>query len=301
MKCRTEIQKNRTLFCLFALFFLIGNQPSDNCNKLLAAEHPNILWLSVEDISPNLGCYGDKHAQTPRLDALAKQGVLYKNAFVCAPVCAPCRSSIITGVYPTTLGTHNMRCHIKLPPEIKCFTEYLRKAGYYCTNNAKTDYQFTPPKTAWDVSSGKAHWKNRPKKDQPFFAVFNYTGTHESAVRGDAKYRQTEKRLAPNERHDPAALVLPPYYPDTPAVRKDWARYYNCITAMDTWVADRLAELDEAGLADDTIVIFWSDHGVGLPRAKRWLYDSGIHVPLIIRIPEKFRAKKTRNTRRANG
>lgn len=254
-----------------------------------AGDRPNILWLSVEDISPHLGCYGDKHARTPNLDRLAMQGVLYENAFVCAPVCAPCRSSIITGVYPTTLGTHNMRSRTKLPPEIKCFPEYLRKAGYYCTNLSKTDYQFTPPETAWDVSSSKAHWKNRPNKDQPFFAVFNYGGTHESAVRGDSNYQKTERLLSPNERHDPALLELPPYYPDTPAVRQDWARYYNTITAMDKWVAGRLAELDAAGLADDTIVVYWSDHGVGLPRGKRWLYDSGIRVPLIVRIPDKFR------------
>lgn len=255
-----------------------------------AADRPNILWLSVEDMSPHLGCYGDEHARTPNVDALATQGTLYENAFVCAPVCAPCRSSIITGVYPTSLGTHNMRSTVKLPPEIRPFTQYLRDAGYYCTNNSKQDYQFKTPKGTWDQSSGKAHWQNRPDKQQPFFAVFNYTGTHESFVRGDEpKYSRVVSNLTPEELHDPATLELPPYYPDTPKVREDWARYYNCITAMDKWVAERLAELDEAGEAENTIVFFWSDHGVGLPRGKRWLYDSGIKVPLIVRMPEKFR------------
>jgi len=255
-----------------------------------AAERPNILWLSVEDMSPHLGCYGDEQARTPHVDALAKQSLLYENAFVCAPVCAPCRSSIITGVYPTSLGTHNMRSTVKLPPEIRPFTQYLREAGYYCTNNSKEDYQFKTPEGTWDQSNGKAHWQNRSDKQQPFFAVFNYVGTHESAVRGDEpKYSRVISTLSPEELHDPAALELPPYYPDTPKVREDWARYYNCVTAMDKWVAERLAELDEAGEAENTIVFFWSDHGVGLPRGKRWLYDSGIKVPLIVRMPEKFR------------
>lgn len=261
-------------------------------SSVLAAEasRPNILWLSTEDISPHLGCYGDQHARTPNLDRFAEQGVLYENAFVVAPVCAPCRSSIITGVYPTTLGSHNMRSRIRLPDHIKCFPEYLRAAGYYCTNNSKTDYQFNPPDSAWDESSGSAHWRNRPSADQPFFAVFNYTGTHESRVRGDQPaYDNAVQSLSEDELHDPDVLDLPPYYPDTPGARQDWARYYNCITGMDKWFADHLRKLEEAGLAEDTIVFFWGDHGVGLPRGKRWLYDSGLRVPLIVRIPEKFR------------
>ncbi len=257
-----------------------------------AADQPNILWLSIEDASPHLGCYGDKHACTPNVDAFAAESILYENAFVCAPVCAPCRSSIITGVYPTSLGTHHMRSTVKLPPEIRPFTVYLRDAGYYCTNNSKEDYQFRTPKGTWNESSDKAHWRNRPDNDQPFFAVFNYTGTHESVVRGDQpKYDRTVAELSPDELHDPTSLELPPYYPDTPKVREDWARYYNCMTAMDQWFAKQLGELQEAGLADDTIVFFWSDHGVGLPRGKRWLYDSGIHVPLIVHVPEKWRAQ----------
>jgi len=260
---------------------------------------PNILWLSCEDIGPQLGCYGDPHAKTPTLDALAAQGVLYRNAFAVTGVCAPTRSSIITGMYPTTLGTHHMRAggegversnRPRLPETIRCFPQLLRQAGYYCTNNAKEDYNFDTPKGTWDASSKTVHWKNRPRKDQPFFAVFNYTGTHEGSVRlGDAGHAKRTARLTEDQRQDPQALPLPPYWPDTPVVRKQWAKYYELITAMDYWVADHLRALEEAGLAEETIVFFWSDHGAGLPRAKRWCYDSGTQVPLIVRIPERFR------------
>ena len=253
------------------------------------AKQPNILWLSAEDISPHIGCYGDDKAITPNLDRLAKQGVLYTHAFTTAGVCAPCRSGIITGMYQTTIGTHHMRCNAKLPKFLKPFPIYLREAGYYCTNNSKTDYQFSVPKQTWDASSSNAHWKNR-SSDQPFFAVFNFTGCHESGIAGERKYRSVTKNLKPLQRQDPVKLKLPPYYPDTPVVREDWKRNYELITAMDVWVGDHLRALRASGEADNTIVFFWSDHGVGLPRAKRWLYDSGTRIPLIVRIPEIFRA-----------
>jgi len=272
--------------------------------KLLSTEsqkkQPNILWLSCEDISPNLGCFGDPHAVTPNLDRLASEGILYKNAFTVAPVCAPNRSSIITGVYQTTLGTHHMRSggegterSIKpiLPAYIRCFSEYFREAGYYCTNNSKEDYQFNTPVTAWDESSRKAHWKNRPNKNVPFFAVFNYTGTHEGSVRlSDDGHAQRTKRLTQSQRQNPEKLTtLPPYYPDTKVTRKQWAKYYELITAMDYWIGDLLMQLQEVGESENTIIFFWSDHGAGLTRAKRWLYDSGTHVPLIVKIPKKYR------------
>ncbi|MFQ6036321.1 MAG: sulfatase-like hydrolase/transferase, partial [Sedimentisphaerales bacterium] len=255
-------------------------------------QNPNILWVSCEDISPDLGCYGDRYAVTPNIDKLAAEGVRYTNVYTNAGVCAPSRSGIITGMYPTTIGTHHMRCKGVPPAEVKCFSEYLRKAGYYCTNNVKTDYQFDPPMTAWDESSKKAHWRGRTE-GQPFFAVFNFTISHESKIRDRSKGML--KRLAalkPHEKHDPAKIRrrdLPPYYPDTPVVRKDWAQYYDIITLMDKQVGDILRQLEEDGLAEDTIVWFWGDHGRGLPRAKRWVYDSGIHVPLIIRVPDKWR------------
>ncbi|MFW6125229.1 MAG: sulfatase-like hydrolase/transferase [Pirellulales bacterium] len=266
-----------------------GEQPRDSAN----VDRPNILWISCEDISADLGCYGDRYARTPNIDRLAAEGVRYTRVFTCAPVCAPNRSGIITGMWPTTIGTHHMRCRAVPPPYVRCFTEYLREAGYYCTNNVKTDYNFDSPATAWDESSRSAHWRTAPD-GRPFFAVINLTTTHESQIRtADDVFARRTASLAPGERHDPAEADLPPYYPDTPVVRRDWARYYDLITAMDKQVGEILRDLEQDGLADDTIVFFWSDHGRGLPRGKRWLYDSGIHVPLIVRFPGKLKAGTT--------
>ena len=251
---------------------------------------PNILWISAEDLSPDLGCYGDGYARTPNLDKLAAESARFTRAFAVTPVCAPSRSAIITAMYPTSIGTLHMRSKAVPPPFVKCFTEYLRAAGYYCTNNAKTDYNFDAPLTAWDESSGRAHWRNRSVKAQPFFAVFNLNVTHESQIRAekDVFERQT-RALGPDERHDPSKAVLPPYYPDTPIVRRDWANYHDLITAMDKQAAGILKQLEEDGLAGNTVVFFWGDHGRGLPRAKRWVYDSGTRVPLIIRWPGKIK------------
>ncbi len=253
-------------------------------------KRPNILWISCEDIGPRLGCYGDKVADTPNLDTLAAEGMRFDNCFTTSPVCAPVRSGIITGMYPTTIGTHNMRTsHVGRtkelptpyqtcpPPYVKAFTEFLRAEGYYCTNNSKTDYQFADfsytPITIWDESSPQAHWKNRPDKDQPFFAVFNDTRTHEHATWEEP------------ETTDPAAVEVPPYYPDTLPVRKSIARLYDQIHKMDSKAGELLRELEEEGVAENTIVFFWGDHGDGLPRAKRWPYDSGTLIPLIIKWP----------------
>ena len=253
---------------------------------VIAEDRPNIVWLSCEDISPHLGCYGDPHATTPNIDQLASEGVRYTHAFVTAGVCAPCRSSIITGMYQTTIGTQHMRCSATLPEFIKPFTIALRESGYYCTNNSKRDYQFAEPKETWDESSGRAHWRNRPKLNQPFFSVFNFGECHESGIASDEKY---ERATAGRKKHDPDALTtLPPYYPDTEIVRSDWARYYDVVSAMDRRVGEMIQQLKDDGLYDDTIVIYWSDHGVGLPRAKRWLYDSGMKVPLVVRVPAKW-------------
>ena len=258
-------------------------------------ERPNILWISCEDISPRIGCYGDEIAQTPNIDKLATEGARYTNVFTSAPVCAPCRSGIITGMYQTTIGTQHMRTshrgrveglptpYSTVPPHyVKAFTEYLRSAGYYCTNNVKTDYQFAgfgeEPITIWDESSRTAHYRNRKNKDQPFFAVFNYTMTHES---------QTWK--APFKTN-PSSVVIPPYYPDTEPVRKSIARLYDNIATLDSIVGVRLIELEEDGLVENTVVFFWSDHGDGLPRGKRWPYESGTKVPMVIRWPGVIKA-----------
>ncbi|MGC6443574.1 MAG: sulfatase-like hydrolase/transferase [Rubripirellula sp.] len=255
-------------------------------------KRPNMIWISCEDISPHLGCYGDPHAITPNLDLLAQQGVRYTHAYTTAGVCAPCRSGIITGMYQNSVGTHHMRCNAKLPDWLDPFPILLKDAGYYCTNNSKTDYQFSQPnpKEIWNESGSKAHWKNRDNPEQPFFAVFNFTGCHESGIASKAKYEQVTRDLEISERQDAAKLTtLPPYYPDTPTVREDWKRNYELITAMDHWAGQLIDELKDAGVYENTIVFFWSDHGIGLPRAKRWLYESGTHIPLIVRIPERHR------------
>ena len=273
---------------VIAVFFLILFCVFQN---LLA--RPNILWISAEDIGPQFGCYGDPHAITPNIDRLASQGTRYTNAYTTAGVCAPCRSGIITGMYQNSIGTHHMRCNSLLPSWLKPFPKALKESGYYCTNNSKTDYQFSKPSTneIWDQSGSRAHWKNR-KKDQPFFAVFNYTGCHESGIASESKYKSVTANLTAKERQDPNKIsTLPPYYPDTPAVREDWKRNYELITAMDSWAGSLIKEIKDQGLYEETIIFFWSDHGVGLPRAKRWLYHSGTHVPLIVRIPGQLAGK----------
>jgi uncharacterized sulfatase len=172
------------------------------------------------------------------------------------------------------------------PPQVKCFTEYLRAAGYYCTNNVKTDYNFPAPATAWDEVSNRAHWRGRPDKNMPFFSVINLVVTHESQIRAPEEARKKNlARLRPEELHDPARAPVPPYYPDTPVVRRDIANYYDVATAMDENAGRILKDLEDDGLAENTAVFYWGDHGWGMTRGKRWPYDSGIHVPLVVRWP----------------
>lgn len=243
-----------------------------------AADRPNILWISSEDNGPHLGCYGDPDARTPNLDALASRGAIYLNCWSNGPVCAPARTTLITGMYPTSLGAEHMRSLVTLPPDVKLWPQSLREAGYYCTNNVKEDYNVEKPGQVWDVSSAKAHWKNR-KPGQPFFAVFNFTTTHES---------QTRKR--PHKFvHDPSKVRVPGYHPDLPETREAWAQYHDQMTVMDGQAGEILNELKEAGLEEETIVLYWGDHGPGLPRCKRTPCNSGLRVPLIVTIPEKYR------------
>ncbi|MBN2316397.1 MAG: sulfatase-like hydrolase/transferase [Sedimentisphaerales bacterium] len=250
---------------------------------------PNILWITCEDVSASyLGCYGDSFAITPNLDKLAGESVVYTKAFATGPVCAPSRSCLITGVYATSLGTQHLRSDVKLPSEIKCFPEYLREAGYYCTNNYKKDYNFIDV-NVWDESSHEAHWRNRGP-GQPFFSVFNFTSTHQGQINGSDEefFDKYSSKLDPDERHDPVNVTLPPFYPDTPMVRKIWARYYDLMSFLDKQVGDLLDQLQADGLADSTIVFFYADHGLGLPRYKRTLFDTGLHVPLMVRFPAPY-------------
>lgn len=256
----------------------------------VAAEQPNVLWITCEDMSPMLGCYGDAFARTPQLDALAAQGIRYTNAFAYTGVCAPSRSCLITGIYPTRLGSMHMRSTTRLPEGIKCFPEYLRNAGYYCTNNAKQDYNFKTPPETWDESSEQAHWRNRPH-DKPFFAVFNLETTHQSKVFVKGMNRdKARERIAPEQRHADADVTVPPIHPDTPEFRAEWAWYYDNASYMDAQVGEILQQLKKDGLDDDTIVFFYSDHGTGMPNIKMWAWDRSLRVPLIVRVPEKMKS-----------
>ena len=242
------------------------------------ANAPNILWISSEDNGPHLGVYGDSYADTPNLDALGARGMIYRNAWSTAPVCAPARTTIISGMYPPSTGSQHMRSSTRLPSSMKMFPQYLREAGYYATNNSKEDYNLVKPGKVWDESSPQAHWRKRTP-GQPFFSVFNLMVTHESQIR-----KRPHRAV-----HDLAAVRVPAYHPDTPETRQDWAQYHDKITEMDGLAGEVLAQLREDGLEEDTIVFYWADHGAGLPRSKRWTYNSGLHVPLILYIPEKFR------------
>ncbi len=241
---------------------------------------PNILWITSEDNGPHLGCYGDSYAVTPHLDRLAKRSLRYTRASSNAPVCAPARTTIISGIYPPATGAEHMRSMTRLPSDFKMYPVYLRQLGYYCTNNSKEDYNLEKVGLVWDEGGRKAHWKNRPD-GKPFFAIFNHTISHESQIRN---------KINPADRiHDPAKVRIPAYHPDTPEVRKDWAQYHDRITMMDKLVGKNLKQLEEAGLTDDTIVFYYGDHGSGMPRSKRWPYFSGLNVPLIVHVPEKFK------------
>ncbi|NDD38454.1 MAG: sulfatase, partial [Verrucomicrobia bacterium] len=244
----------------------------------VAADRPNILWLSSEDHGPHMGCYGDKYATTPNVDALAARGMIFRHAWSCAPVCAPARTTLISGLYPPSTGAEHMRSMVALPAGFKMYPQFLRAAGYYCSNNSKEDYNLAKPGQVWDDSSNKGHWKNRAA-GQPFFAIFNALASHESQIR-----TRPHKAV-----HDPAKVRVPAYHPDTPEVRQDWAQYYDQVSEVDAVAGRHLKELSDAGLADDTIVFYWADHGSGMPRSKRWPCNSGLQVPVVVHFPEKWK------------
>ncbi|HKK40874.1 MAG TPA: sulfatase [Bacteroidales bacterium] len=249
-------------------------------------ERPNILWIVCEDISPYIGVYGDDEVKTPNIDQLAKEGIRYTHVYTVAGVSAPSRSGIITGMYPTSIGTQHMRTagdpqyqpvppySAVIPEYVKCFPEYLRAEGYYCTNNEKQDYQFTPPVTVWDENGPAASFINR-QQDKPFFAVYNFFITHESQI-----FSRNDSLLV-----DPASVTVPPIYPDTKTVRHDIARMLTNIERMDSEVGELLEMLKKDGSYDNTIIFFYSDHGGVLPWMKREILERGTHIPLIIRFP----------------
>lgn len=246
------------------------------------SELPNILWIVSEDNSPIAGAYGDDFATTPHIDKLARQGFIYTHAYANVPVCSPARNTIITGMYSTSTGQQHMRSNYYNSDLVTHFPALLRDAGYYITNNAKEDYNIALEQTSdiWDDSSEQAHYKNR-NPGQPFFAIFNSFLSHESSIHS----------LKPVDelRHDPRQVILPPYHPDTPEIRRDWAQYYDNIEDMDKWVGQLLLELEESGEAENTIIFYYGDHGGVLPRSKRFVYETGTHIPFIVHIPEKYK------------
>lgn len=287
------LTRARRLICLA---IVIGTLAHGSLAR--ADDRPNIVWISCEDISPNLGCYGDPHAITPNLDQLAAQGVRFDRAFTPAGVCAVVRSGMITGMYPPSIGSQHMRSRIVPPSHVKAFAELLRASGYFTTNRSKTDYQFESTASIWDRQGDKhKDWRERRDPDQPFFSVVNITVCHESQIRhGEDRHAEVIAEIGAANRHDPlqVADTIPDYLPNTAATRQNWAWYHDNITLMDRMAGDVLKRLEQDGLADQTLVVFWSDHGMGMPRGKRWIYDSGTHVPMLMRWPDRIKPGSVR-------
>ncbi|MBC2844666.1 sulfatase family protein [Winogradskyella flava] len=319
---------------LIIFVFLVGCQSKDGSNAQIKDEatlelpkRPNILWLVTEDMGAYIPPFGDTTVATPNLSKLAEEGVIYPNLYSTSGVCAPSRAAIATGMYPSSIGANHMRTNSyndeigvpkyeAIPPsDVRMISELLRKKGYYCSNNYKTDYQFKAPVTSWDESSPYAHWRNR-KHNQSFFSVINFTETHESGLFEPYGFREIETRLyhagdssynwknkgashANNrmiEEETPVHIPkdtkfnIPPYLVDNEVTQRDMWKLYNNIAEMDRQVGAVLKQLEDDGLLENTIVFFYGDHGGPLPREKRLIYDSGLNTPMIIRFPEKLQA-----------
>ncbi|MRI00149.1 sulfatase-like hydrolase/transferase [Kriegella sp. EG-1] len=289
-------------FSFLFIAFLLINCAENKTNEIVTKKkQPNIVWLVAEDQSPNwFPMYGDSTISLPNLESLVNDGVKFTNAVAPVPVCAPARSSLITGMYPSTLGTHNMRTYAPwrgvgdrpypnldipsyspvVPEGVKMFTEYLRKNGYYTANGPKEDYNFEKTEAAWDESSNTRHWRKR-KGNQPFFSVFNYSVCHESQI-----WKRGKDSLFVN----PKNVQVPPYFPDTDSVRHDLAVNYSNLKRLDNQIGAVIADLKEDGIYENTIIFFYGDHGGPFPRHKRALYDSGVLVPLVIKFPKNENA-----------
>lgn len=292
---------------------------AENTSKDAGAKQkqPNILLIMAEDMSARVGYAGDKVANTPNIDALAGEGLSYMRTYTAAGVCAPSRTAHIFGMHQQTMGGHQMRAkfykyNVVPPANVKAYPEYLRALGYYTSNNSKTDYQVGDPASIWDDNGNKAHWRNRPA-GKPFFHMVTFNVTHESktwaadskpepgmidqAVKTVIRGAANNAKLFAKQKQStkPSDVIVPPYLPDLPAVRADLARHYNNIEMMDSQVGRLLKQLKDDGLLDNTIIIWTTDHGDGLPRAKRTVYESGVHVPMTIRFPDGHRAGEKTN------
>ncbi len=277
----------KKIFIILGLFF---------CCFLSTAQKPNILWVTIEDTSPQfIGCYGNKDAKTPNLDKLAREGVRFARAFANAPVCSSARSTIITGILNGALGTGNHRSKYPISDKIKGFPTYLRENGWYTSNNVKTDYNTSDSKRlineSWNESSKNAGWWKR-EKDKPFFSVFNYIESHQSrTMTFPYKWYLEEvyNKLEDSERIGENDFDMPPYFKDTPQMRKYFARVYNSISLTDKAIGKLLARLKDDGLMDETIIFFYADHGEAIPRGKSGSVGIGYKVPMIIWFPEKYK------------
>ncbi|MFC2127119.1 sulfatase [Bacteroidota bacterium] len=279
------------LYHLFAVCLIIGV-----ASNILAQERPNVLWITIEDTSPQfIGCYGNKNASTPVIDKLAEEGVRFTNAFSTGTVCSPSRSAIITGVPTYKTGTGHQRSNYPIPNYIKGFPYYLKQLGYYTSNNVKTDYNIANEKEfvkeAWDESSHKASWTGRTN-GQPFFSVFNFAESHQSRTMSwsfDSYIKHVWNHLTEEDRIADDAFEMPPFYNDTPEMRKQLARVYNSIKLTDNRIGKLLQKLEDDGLKDDTIIFFYADHGEGIPRAKTNGINLGYRVPFVVWFPEKYK------------
>lgn len=282
------------LFPLAVLFSCQEKTPQPE--QITYPERPNIVWIVAEDLSPeHLETYGGTGGKTPNLNALAAESLQYQNAFSTAGVCSPSRAALITGAYQTSIGAQHMRTtgmsanaldayppgfknyNVVLPERMIPYPIHLRMAGYYVSNNVKEDYQFKSPVMMWDDSSNKAHWRNRKDPNQPFFSIFNFMTTHESQVWA----REGKDSLLV----DPQDVKVPPVYPDDSISRHTIARFITNVMRMDEQVGEVIAQLKEDGLYDNTVIFFFGDHGDGMPYFKRELYDRGLKVPLLVKVP----------------
>jgi len=259
-------------------------------------QRPNILWITAEDISPNLGCYGDQNARTPNLDKFAALGARYTQVYSVHPACSPSRSALATGVYPTRLGTFQHRGKVTVKDEsVRPFTSLLREGGYYCFNgskgsSSKTDYNFEVPQDAWDrIGSKRIEWRYR-KPGQPFFGQLNLYETHQSQY--GLRAPGGPSKAQPEHQHDPAVIKVPPYQPNTDAAREIWSEYHERLTLVDAEFQALLEMLRADGLLEDTIIFFFGDNGHGIPGGKVWLWNEGPHVPLLVYVPPKWRTAK---------
>jgi arylsulfatase A-like enzyme len=280
-KCLFSSITTKYLIVVMVLTYLKTSAASAQ-EAQIPSELPNIIWLTIEDTSPHIGAYGDTFARTPNIDAFSRIAFRYDVAWSTSPVCSPARTALISGMYPTTVGGHNHRSEIGLPENIRLYPRLLREQGYYVTNNSKEEYNVIHAdgnRDIWHESSSLAHYNNRPDRNTPFFAVFNSMESHGSAIRNHTNL----------PFHNPDDVSVPPFHPDTPIFRRDWAQYYNSISIVDDWFGRKMDEIREDGLLDNTIIFFFSDHGGGMPSYKTFASNRGLQVPLFIYIPEKYR------------